>query len=209
VLESLVDVVWRIGSWGYVVVFLGAALESAAFLGLLVPGESLVIVSGMLAAAGLFDLPTLITVISAGAVVGDSIGYELGRRLGRPWLLRRGARLGFHRDRIEAVDAFFDRHGGKAVLIGRFIGFLRALAPFVAGSSRMPYLRFLAYNVAGALLWTVACVLLGYFVGAAWPVVEKWVGRTGLVLGLVVIGVAAWWLCRRHRWRGGRRPRRA
>jgi len=208
VLDSLVDFVWRIGSWGYAVVFLGAALESAAFLGLLVPGESLVIVSGMLAAAGLFDLPTLITVISAGAVVGDSIGYELGRRLGRPWLLRRGARLGFHRDRIEAVDAFFDRHGGKAVLIGRFIGFLRALAPFVAGSSRMPYLRFLAYNVAGAVLWTVACVLLGYFVGAAWPVVEKWVGRTGLVLGLVVIGVAAWWLRRRHRRRRGRRPRR-
>ena len=208
-LDSLVDFVWRIGSWGYAVVFLGAALESAAFLGLLAPGESLVMVSGVLAAAGLFDLPTLITVISAGAVVGDSIGYELGRRLGRPWLLRRGARLGFHRDRIEAVDAFFDRHGGKAVLIGRFIGFLRALAPFVAGSSRMPYLRFLAYNVAGAVLWTVACVLLGYFVGAAWPVVEKWVGRTGLVLGLVVIGVAAWWLRRRHRRRRGRRPRRA
>jgi undecaprenyl-diphosphatase len=209
VLDSLVDFVWRIGSWGYAVVFLGAALESAAFLGLLVPGESLVIVSGMLAAAGLFDLPTLITVISAGAVVGDSIGYELGRRLGRPWLLRRGARLGFHRDRIEAVDAFFDRHGGKAVLIGRFIGFLRALAPFVAGSSRMPYLRFLAYNVVGAVLWAVGCVLLGYFVGAAWPVVEKWVGRTGLVLGLVIIGVAAWWLRRRHRRRRGRRHRRA
>ena len=208
-LDSLVDFVWRIGSWGYAVVFLGAALESAAFLGLLVPGESLVIVSGMLAAAGLFDLPTLITVISAGAVVGDSIGYELGRRLGRPWLLRRGARLGFHRDRIEAVDAFFDRHGGKAVLIGRFIGFLRAPAPFVAGSSRMPYLRVLAYNVVGAVLWTVGCVLLGYFVGAAWPVVEKWVGRTGLVLGLVVIGVAAWWLRRRHRRRRGRRPLRA
>jgi len=209
VLESLVDFVWRIGSWGYAVVFLGAALESAAFLGLLVPGESLVIVSGVLAAAGLFDLPALITVVSAGAVVGDSIGYELGRRLGRPWLLRRGARLGFHRDRIEAVDAFFERHGGKAVLIGRFIGFLRALAPFVAGSSRMPYLRFLAYNVAGAVLWTIACVLLGYFVGAAWPVVEKWVGRTGLVLGLVVIVVAAWWLRRRSRRRGRGRPRRA
>jgi membrane protein DedA with SNARE-associated domain len=208
-LDLLVDFVWRIGSWGYAVVFLGAALESAAFLGLLVPGESLVIVSGVLAAAGLFELPALISVVSAGAVVGDSIGYELGRRLGRPWLLRRGARLGFHRDRIEAVDAFFERHGGKAVLIGRFIGFLRALAPFVAGSSRMPYPRFLAYNVVGAVLWTVACVLLGYFLGAAWPVAEKWVGRTGLVLGLVVIALAAWWLRRRHRRRGGRRPRRA
>lgn len=203
-LDSLIEFVWRIGPWGYVVVFAGAALESAAFLGLLVPGEGLVIVSGVLARAGLFGLPTLITVVSAGAVLGDSIGYELGRRLGRPWLLQRGARLGFRREDIEAVDAFFDRHGGKAVLIGRFIGFLRALAPFVAGSSRMPYLRFLAYNVAGAVLWTVACVLLGYFVGAAWPIVEKWVGRTGLVLGLAVIAVAVWLLRRRRRRRGRR-----
>lgn len=208
-LESLVDFVWRIGSWGYAVVFLGAALESAAFLGLLVPGESLVIVSGMLAAAGLFELPALIGVVSAGAVVGDSIGYELGRRLGRPWLLRRGARLGFHRDRIEAVDAFFERHGGKAVLIGRFIGFLRALAPFVAGSSRMPYPRFLAYNVAGGVSWSVACVLLGYFVGAAWPIAERWVGRAGLVLGLAFGAMAAWWFRRRHRRRGRGGLRRA
>jgi membrane protein DedA with SNARE-associated domain len=209
VLEWLVDFVWRIGSWGYAVVFLGAALESAAFLGLLVPGESLVIVSGVLAAAGLFELPALIGVVSAGAVVGDSIGYELGRRLGRPWLLRRGARVGFRRDRIAAVDAFFERHGGKAVLIGRFIGFLRALAPFVAGSSRMPYPRFLAYNVAGGVLWSTACVLLGYFLGAAWPIAERWVGRAGLVLGLAVVAAAAWWLRRRHRRRDGRRPRRA
>jgi undecaprenyl-diphosphatase len=105
------------------------------------------------------------------------------------------------------VDAFFQRHGGKAVLIGRFIGFLRALAPFVAGSSRMPYGRFLAYNVTGAILWTVACVFLGYFVGAAWPIAEKWVGRAGLVLGLVVVAAAAWWLRRRHRKRRGRQHR--
>jgi membrane protein DedA with SNARE-associated domain len=208
VLEWLVDFVWRIGSWGYAVVFLGAALESAAFLGLLVPGESLVIVSGVLAAAGLFELPALIGVVSAGAVVGDSIGYELGRRLGRPWLLRRGARVGFRRDRIAAVDAFFERHGGKAVLMGRFIGFLRALAPFVAGSSRMPYWRFLGYNVVGAVLWSVTCVLLGYFLGAAWPIAERWVGRVGLVAGFAVVAAAAWWLRRRHRRPGGGRPRR-
>lgn len=204
-LDTLIDVVWRLGPWGYLVVFIGAALESAAFLGLLVPGESLVIISGMLTAAGLFELPTLIAVVSAGAVVGDSIGYEMGRRLGRPWLLRRGRRLGLSQDRLEAVDAFFARHGGKAVLIGRFIGFLRALTPFVAGSSRMPYLRFLAYNVTGGVLWSVACVLVGYFAGTAWPIAERWVGRVGLVLGLAVVGGAALWLRRR---RSARAPRR-
>ena len=206
-LDWLIDLVWSLGSWGYLVVFLGAALESAAFLGLLVPGESLVIVSGVLASAGLFTLPTLIAVVSAGAVIGDSIGYEMGRRLGRPWLLRRGARLGFRRDRIEAVDTFFKHHGGKAVLIGRFVGFLRALAPFVAGSSRMPYGRFLTYNMAGAILWTIAFVFLGYFVGAAWPIAEKWVGRAGLVLGVALVAAAAWWLRRRRRKRLSRQAR--
>jgi membrane protein DedA with SNARE-associated domain len=199
-LDWLIDLVWGLGAWGYVIVFLGAALESSAFLGLLVPGESLVIVSGALASAGLFELPALIAIASAGAVVGDSIGYELGRRLGRPWLVRRGARFGFRRDRIAAVDAFFARHGGKAVLIGRFIGFLRALAPFVAGASRMPYSRFLLYNVAGAIPWTVACVCLGYFLGSAWPIAEKWVGRAGLVLG-VILAVAAASMLRRRRWK--------
>jgi undecaprenyl-diphosphatase len=133
-LDWLIDFVWSIGSWGYVVVFLGAALESAAFLGLLVPGESLVIVSGVLASAGLFTLPTLIAVVSAGAVVGDSIGYELGRRLGRPWLLRRGSRLGFHRDRISCgrvLHATAVRRRSSTP-----IGF-RALAPF-RRLSRMP-----------------------------------------------------------------------
>jgi len=204
-LDWLIDFVWGLGPWGYVIVFLGAMLESSAFLGLLVPGESLVIVSGALASAGLFTLPTLMIVASAGAVIGDSIGYELGRRFGRAWLVRRVKRPSFRRERLEAVDAFFERHGGKAVLIGRFIGFLRALAPFVAGASRMPYLQFLAYNVVGGILWTVACVLLGYSLGAAWPVAEKWVGRVGLVLGIIVIAVAVSWLRRsrrRHRRRG-------
>jgi membrane protein DedA with SNARE-associated domain len=199
VLDAIIDFAWRVGPWGYVIVFLGAALESSAFLGLLVPGESLVIASGALASAGLFTLPTLIMVVSAGAVIGDTIGYELGRRLGRSWLVRRGKRLGFDRERLEAVDAFFERHGGKAVLIGRFIGFLRALAPFVAGASRMPYLQFLFYNVVGGVVWTVACVLLGYSLGAAWPVAEKWVGRVGLVVGLIVIAVAVALLRRRRR----------
>jgi hypothetical protein len=98
-------------------------------------------VLGALAAAGLFDLPALISVVSAGAVVGDSIGYGLGRWLGRQWLVRRRARLGFHRDRIEVVDAFFERHGGKAVLIGRFpplAGRRPPAAGGVAGEKKLP-----------------------------------------------------------------------
>ena len=97
------------------------------------------------------------------------------------------------------VDALFARHGGKAVLIGRFVGFLRAMAPFVAGASCMPYRRFLLYNALGGVLWVVALVLLGYFFGESWSVAERWIGRVGLVIGVIVAVATALWLHRARR----------
>jgi undecaprenyl-diphosphatase len=197
--EHLVDLVWRLGHWSYLVLFLGATLESAAFLGLLVPGDTVAILAGVLASAGVLDLPETIVVAAVGAALGDSIGYELGRRLGRPWLVRHGHRFGFHRPRLERLDRLFERHGGKTVLFGRLVGFLRAMAPFVAGSSRMPYGRFLVFNVAGAVVWPLGFVLIGYVLGSSWQAAERWIGRVGLVLGTLAITAAVIWLSRRHR----------
>ena len=193
-LDFLINLVNRVGHWGYLVVFVGAMLESAAFLGVIVPGESLVLVAGFVAAQGVLDLGDLILVVAVGAAIGDSVGYELGRRLGRQWLSRYGARVGISRARLDRVDAYFDRHGGKSVFIGRFVGFARALVPFLAGSSRMPYRLFLPYNVFGALLWSAVVVLLGYFLGASWQVAERWIGRASAILGglLLVIFMLAW-----------------
>ncbi|MEP7328695.1 MAG: DedA family protein, partial [Betaproteobacteria bacterium] len=169
-LDYLIHLVDRLGHWGYLILFVGAMLESAAFLGVIVPGESLVLVAGFFAAQGLFDLGDLIVVVAIGATLGDSIGYELGRFLGRPWLLRFGHRVGINPGRLSRVDAFFVRHGGKSVFLGRFVGFARALVPFLAGASRMPYRVFLPYNALGAVLWSIVVVLLGYFLGASWQV---------------------------------------
>lgn len=193
-LDFLIDLVNRVGHWGYLVIFVGAMLESAAFLGVIVPGESLVLVAGFLAAQGALDLGDLILVVAVGAACGDSIGYELGRRLGRQWLLRYGRRVGISRARLDRVDAFFDRHGGKSVFLGRFVGFARAVVPFLAGSSRMPYRLFLPYNVLGALLWSAVVVLLGYFLGASWQVAERWIGRASAILGgmALFVLVLAW-----------------
>jgi len=198
VLDSLLATVSRLGHWSYLLIGLGATLESAAFVGLLVPGETLVIFSGFLAAQGLLELGDLIVVVTAGAILGDSIGYELGRRLGRPWLLRSGHWVGVRAEHMARVDSFFARHGGKTVFFGRFIGFLRALAPFVAGSSGMPYRQFLPYNVLGGLLWSMLCVTLGYVCGASWQVAERWIGRIGTLAGgaLLLLMALAWW---RHR----------
>lgn len=136
-LEYLIDLVTRLGHWGYLIIFAVAAGESAAFLGLLVPGESLVLITGFLASQRALDLDALIITVTIGAVVGDNIGYEIGKRLGRPWLLRHGARFGLGAEHVDKADAFFARHGGKSVFLGRFVGFARALVPFIAGSVRM------------------------------------------------------------------------
>jgi len=189
-----------------VLLFLGAALESAAFLGFLVPGETIVVAAGVLASFGILDLPETVVIAVAGALAGDNTGYWLGRRLGRPWLERSflsrwgapGAPQAPHM-LLKRVDELFERHGGKAVLVGRFIGFLRAMAPFAAGSSRMPYARFVVYNGIGATAWGIAFVLLGYFLGTSWTVVERWLGRVGLVIGLVVLVATVWWLRRATR----------
>ncbi len=193
----LVEVVAGIGEWSYLVLFAGAALESAAFVGLLVPGETLTIFSGFLASAGVLDLPQTIAVAAAGATLGDTLGYAMGRRLGRPWLGRHGHRIGA--ERVACLERLVARHGGTAVLLGRFVGLLRTLVPFVAGTSRMPYRRFLVFNAAGAVLWAVGTVLLGYVRGTSWRLGERWIGRAGLVAAVLAAVAAIFWARRRLR----------
>lgn len=201
-LDYLIHLIGRLGHWGYLVIGLGAMLESAAFLGVFVPGESLVLVAGFFAARGVFDLDALILMIAFSAAIGDSIGYELGRKMGRPALVHHGKRFGITEERVKKADDFFHRHGGKAVFLGRFIGFARALVPFLAGSSQMRYRVFLPYNALGAALWSAAITLLGYFLGASWGVAEKWIGRASAILGgialLVFLGYLFWKWAVRH-----------
>lgn len=199
-LSYLYDLLFRLGNWAYFVLFVVATLESAAFLGLLVPGESIVLAAGFLAAHGWFDVDVLILAVFAGAVLGDNIGYELGRHFGRPWLTRHGHRFGVRLAQLARVDAFFERHGGKAVLLGRMIGFARALVPFVAGSSRLPYGRFFVYNALGAAIWSTITVLLGYFLGESWHIAERWMGRASAVAGAALLAAILFvWLWRRRR----------
>jgi membrane protein DedA with SNARE-associated domain len=200
-LPCLLDLVARLGEWSYLIIGLAAALECAAFAGLLVPGESLVLASGFLAHQGVLSLDAVIVAAALGAIAGDNIGYQIGARLGRAWLLRHGRRLGVTDARLRRAERFFERHGPKAVFVGRFVGFARALVPFVAGASRMAYRRFVVYDTLGAALWTVTFVVLGYALGASWRVAEKWVGRVGLLAGLVVaiVGLMLWLRRRRAR----------
>jgi membrane protein DedA with SNARE-associated domain len=201
VLHYLLDLVARLGHWSYLIIFIAATLECAAFIGLFVPGESLMLASGFFAQQGILELDAVMIVGAMGAIVGDNIGYQLGCRLGRDWLLHHGRRFGLKPSRLSQAEAFFQRHGPKAVFFGRFIGFARALVPFIAGASRMSYRKFLMYNALGAALWSVGFVLLGYVLGASWLVAERWIGRTSMILaGVVLLGILVWV------WRRRRRP---
>jgi membrane protein DedA with SNARE-associated domain/membrane-associated phospholipid phosphatase len=208
--DYIADFARQLGLWSYLIVYLVVMLECQPLLGLFMPGETLVVASGFLAREGVFDLKVLIVVIAAAAVIGDTIGFELGRRLGRGWLQHYGPWFGVREKHLAKVDGYFARHGGKSVFFSHFLHVLRALMPFMAGAGAMPYLRFAVYNTLGCILWATIFAVLGYFFGHSWELLHRWAGRAGAVLGafvlfLVVLGFLWGWIARnemelRRRW---------
>jgi membrane-associated protein len=158
----LEDASRTLGAWAYPAVAGFAFLETGAFVGLLVPGETAVVVGGVVAERGGVELLPLVGFVWLAAVGGDLVSYLLGRRLGRPFLERHGPRFHLGPDRLARVDRFYGRHGGKAVLLGRFTGLVRAVSPFVAGASGLALRRFALWSAAGALLWATTFTLVGY-----------------------------------------------
>jgi len=198
-LDSVLQLVERIGPWGYLIIFLIVVLECQPVLGLFMPGESLVLVGGFLASRAALDLGALIAVVAVAAILGDSLGFELGRRLGRDWLLRHGRRVGIREPQLAHLENFFARHGGKAALAAHFMHVLRSLGSFTAGASRMPYRVFLFFNTLGCVLWAATFGVLGYLLGESWLVAEKWLGRGGLLALLALTGALGFvWLLRRN-----------
>jgi undecaprenyl-diphosphatase len=194
------DVGKRLGKWTYLLVGGLAFLETGAFVGLVAPGESAVLIGGVVAGQGQISIVALIALVWACAVAGDCTSYFLGRRLGRGFLERHGPKLKITEERLDKVDGFFDRHGGATILIGRFIGLVRALAPFLAGASRMELRRFLPYDTLGAGLWSALFCLLGYFFWQSLGTVEKYIGRGAAAFtALVVIGLAVTFAVRLRR----------
>jgi membrane-associated protein len=152
----------RIGPWTYVLVAGFAFAETAAFVGLVAPGETAVALGGVAAAHGDASLPAMIAVAWTGAAAGDFVSFSLGRRLGRDVLVRHGSQIRLTPDRITKVEGFFARHGARTILIGRFIGLVRAVAPFVAGASKLRLREFLPWSLLGTALWSSAFVVIGY-----------------------------------------------
>lgn len=179
------------GNLALAIVFAATALEASAFIGFLFPGEIAVLLGGVLAFQGRVPLPAVIVAAVAGAIIGDSIGYYVGRRWGHRMLRSVGTRVPFLRRRVdehlESAKAYLQRRGGLAVLLGRFTAALRVMVPGLAGMAEMPYGEFFAYNVAGGVIWGTSFVLLGYYAGAAWERVAAYASRAGLALLVVIL----------------------
>jgi membrane protein DedA with SNARE-associated domain len=166
--------------------------EDALFVGFVLPGETAAFLAGAAAKIGHASLPAVIIVIIVAAIVGDTVGYEIGRT-GGPRVLRLRI-FDKRRKRLDDARAFLARRGGSAVFLGRWIAFFRAVMPFLAGTSRMHYPKFLGYNAAGGLAWGATVTLLGYAAGASYAKVEKTFGRDAAfaVAGVAVVAFIVW-----------------
>jgi membrane-associated protein len=198
-MSSLIDHILAVpGVLVYVLVGLLVFAEDALFVGFVIPGETAAVLGGVDASRSHVNLWLIILVVVGAAIIGDSVGYEIGRQLG-PRVLQARV-LDRHRRRLDDAQDFLARRGGSAVFLGRFVAFFRAVMPALAGTARMPYRRFLAYNAAGGLIWGTGFVLLGHLAGNSYAAVEKTVGRGAAlaVLAVVLVGLLVWRI-RRHR----------
>lgn len=186
-LERVVDFLKQYLSvpWGYLIVGTGTFLENSVGAGVIVPGETIVILGGFYARVGDLSLPWVAFAACLGAVLGDNIGYLIGRRYGRGFLERHGRKLLITPHRLEQADRYYGAHGGKTVFLGRFIPVVRSVGFILAGVARMEWRRFLPFDVAGAVIWGVGHTVLGYLIGESY---ERWKGYlTGIGLAILVV----------------------
>jgi membrane-associated protein len=162
--------------------------ESGLLIGFFLPGDTLLFGAGILASQGALPLGWLMIVIIAAAIVGDNVGYSIGRRTGKRLFHKKESVL-FKPEHLERAEKFYEQHGGKTIILARFVPVVRTFAPMVAGIGKMSRGRFMAFNVIGGALWGAGVTLLGYWLGSRLPWLEHYI--TPVILGIVLISVSA------------------
>ncbi len=174
---------------GLLVLFLVVFAETGLMVGFFLPGDSLLFTVGLLSATGHLantSIFELLTVLIAAAIVGDQVGYLFGRKVG-PALFKREESFLFKPKYIEQTRAFYDRHGGKTIVLGRFVPIVRTFAPIIAGVAKFDYRTFVIYNVVGGVVWVLSMTLAGYFLGVLFPGIKKYVEF--IVVGIILLSV--------------------
>jgi membrane-associated protein len=199
-MESLlhIDLPTLITTAGYIGLGVIILCETGLLFGFFLPGDSLLFTAGLLASQGLFSIWLLVPLLAAAAIVGDSIGYAIGAKVG-PALYKREDSFFFRKRYIEETKAFYAKHGPYTIVLARFVPIVRTFAPTLAGVGHMPYTLFVRYNVLGGLLWTVGLTLAGYFLGALVPGVADYLDA--IVIGIILLSLTPlahqWWQSRR------------
>lgn len=173
------------GWYGYALLFGIVFAETGLLVGFLLPGDSLLFTVGVVAGAGKLDIVSIIVLLTVAAIVGDGVGYALGRNAG-PLVFSRPDSRWFKQEHLDRTREFYEKHGGKTIIYARFIPIIRTFAPFVAGVGNMSYRRFLSFNVFGGIGWVVLLTMLGYYLGG-YDLVRK--NFEKVILGIIVVSV--------------------
>ncbi|HMQ01835.1 MAG TPA: VTT domain-containing protein [Candidatus Doudnabacteria bacterium] len=171
---------------GYVGLFAIVFAETGLLIGFFLPGDSLLFTAGILAGQGYLDIYLILIVMSGAAIIGDSVGYSIGRRLG-PRVFNKDSSLIFNKKHIERAHNYFAKYGAMTIVIARFVPILRTFAPTMAGVGKMPYGKFLFFNVTGGLFWIFSITLLGYYLGLKVEHIEKYIIPGVIVIVLISI----------------------
>lgn len=182
---TLGDVIARFGGWSYALLFVVIFCETGLVVTPFLPGDSLLFAAGTFAAAGAFDVVLLAFVLILAAVLGDTVNYWVGRSVGTSYF-EKNAVFRIRKEHLEKTRRFYERHGGKTIILARFVPIVRTFAPFVAGVGKMEYGTFITYNVVGGIVWVSLFVFLGYFFGNI-PVVRE--NFEIVILGIVVVSI--------------------
>lgn len=180
------DLIPLIKTAGYIGLFAIVFAESGLLIGFFLPGDSLLFTAGFLASQGFLEIGWLAPLLFLAAVLGDSVGYAFGKRVG-PRIFKKQDSLFFHKDHLEKARDFFVKHGGKTIILARFIPLVRTFAPILAGVGKMDYRQFLAYNLVGGALWAVGLTLLGYYLGRVIPDIDKYL--LPIIAGIIIVSV--------------------
>jgi membrane-associated protein len=183
--DHLQALVVSYGAWVYLILFLIVFCETGLVVTPFLPGDSLLFVAGAIAAAGGMNIHLLVVLLIIAAVLGDAVNYSIGHYIGPRVLRDRNSRW-LNPEHLERAHAFYERHGGKTIIIARFVPIVRTYAPFVAGAASMPYPRFALYNVSGAVLWVVSLGYAGYFFGNI-PVIKD--NLTLVIITIIILSI--------------------
>jgi len=192
--EHMANLIAQYGVWTYAILFLVIFMETAFVITPILPGDSLLFAAGMFAAIGSLDIYILLGLLIFAAILGDTVNYSIGRYLGErayniKWIKQ---------EYFEKTHAFYEKHGGKTIILARFVPIVRTFAPFVAGIGKMSYKRFIAYNIIGGIAWVLICTLAGFFFGNI-PVVRE--NFEIVIIGIILLSIMPigieWWKARR------------